>query len=135
VAPPATGELNPRTAAVSIYFPAESSARIQVAIAETVRRQVERKSIRAQMATARRAGLNHRHQKRLRGADMARLREQPIVLDAETEAAKSFRLADGGLNTAILHLRKLRTIPAARDALKLVRQAQNLLMDAEEDAE
>jgi histone acetyltransferase (RNA polymerase elongator complex component) len=122
---------------MSIYVPAESSARIQVAIAETVRRQVERKSLRAQMARARRVGLNHRHHSKLsrEGTDMARLREKPIEIEAETEAAKSFRLADAGLNTAILHLRKLRTIPAARDALKLVRQAQNLVMDAEEDAE
>jgi hypothetical protein len=87
------------------------------------------------MATARRVGLDRRHRNKLKGADMARLREKPVEIEAETEASKSFRLADGGLNTAILHLRKLRTIPAARDALKLVRQAQNLLMDAEEDAE
>jgi hypothetical protein len=119
---------------MTIYLPAESSARIQIAIAETVRRQVERKSIRAQMAAGRRAGLNLRHKSKLKGEDMARLREKPIEIEAETEAAKSFRLADAGLNTAILHLRKLRTIPAARDALKLVRQAQNLVMDAEEDA-
>lgn len=120
---------------MSIYIPAESSARIQVAIAETVKRQVERKSIRAQMSKARAVGLEHRHHNKLQGVSVAKLRDKPIEIEAETEASKSFRLADGGLNTAILHLRKLRTIPAARDALKLVRQAQNLLMDAEEDAE
>jgi len=66
---------------------------------------------------------------------MARLRQKPIEIEVETEAAKHFRLADTGLSIASLHLRKLRTVSAARDALKLVRQAQNLLMDAEEDAE
>lgn len=122
---------------MSLYIPAESSARIQVAIAETVRRQVERKSIRAQMARARRVGLEHRHHDKLarQGVTMAKLRTKPIEIEDETEAAKHFRLADVGFQTAILHLRKLRTIPAARDALKLTRQAQNLLMDAEEDAE
>ena len=122
---------------MSVYLPAESSARIQVAIAETVRRQVERKTIRAQMSAARRVGLARRHQSKpttSEGTTVARIRKEPVELPAETEAAKHFRLADVGLQTAILHLRKLRTIPAARDALKLTRQAQNLLMDAEEDA-
>lgn len=123
---------------MSIYVPAESAARIQVAIAETVRRQVERKSIRAQMAAARRIGLKQRHQEKLSrsvGVEMARPRDaKSVEIESETVATKSFRLADAGLNTAILHLRRLRSIPAARDALKLVRQAQNLLMDAEEEA-
>lgn len=66
---------------------------------------------------------------------MARPRDaKSVEIESETVATKSFRLADAGLNTAILHLRRLRSIPAARDALKLVRQAQNLLMDAEEEA-
>jgi hypothetical protein len=124
------------------YTPAETSARIQQAIAETVRRQVERKNIRADMAAARQVGLARRHQNKLsrmkgRTTVARNSREKPAEVEREideTETARCFRLADGGFQTAIRNLRKLRTIPAARDALKLTRQAQNLLMDAEDDA-
>ena len=122
---------------MSLYVPAESSARIQVAIAETVQRQVERKTIRAEMSAARRVGLARRHNKKLASKGrqaVARVRGAEPEPSEESGAAKHFRLADTGLQTATLHLGKLRSIPAARDALKLVRQAQNLLMDAEEDA-
>lgn len=140
---------------MSIYVPAESSARIQVAIAETVRRQVERKALRAQMATARRIGLDRRHKIKLRREEsaMATRRNPPSDDDAdrlaelarlaqsaskgaareETETERYLRVTDQALQSAMVNLRRLRDISAARDALKLVRQAQNLVMDAQDD--
>ena len=63
--------------------------------------------------------------------------EQPGIPEVEAmlpvvNFEEHFRLADTHLQNAVRHLRKLRHIPAARDALRLVRQAQNNLMDAED---
>jgi hypothetical protein len=109
-------------------------------------RKARRKAIREQFAAARNAGLAKRHAAKLHRKEeaMATRRPEPIDEDRErergkvakeTEAQRCLRLADDGLRVASLNLRRLRDITPARDALKLVRQAQNLLMDAEEDAD
>lgn len=64
--------------------------------------------------------------------------EQPGIPEVEaaipviTDFEQHFRLADWHLQTTVRHLRKLRHLAPAKDALKLVRQAQNLLIDAED---
>jgi len=52
----------------------------------------------------------------------------------ETETEQYLRRVDEHLQSATVNLRRLRDISAARDALKLVRQAHNLVMDAQDDA-
>jgi len=52
----------------------------------------------------------------------------------ETEAEQYLRRVDEHLQSATVNLRRVRDISSARDALKLVRQAHNLVMDAQDDA-
>lgn len=147
---------------MSIYIPAESDRRVQVAVEQTLGRRRARHAIRQQFAVARRIGLAHRHaaksernhamvltKETARNAAKAAARadspaeeqHEQLVLPG-TEATEQspgnleethFRLADQYLQTTVRHLRKLRHLAKARDALKLIRQAQNLLMDAEDE--
>lgn len=53
----------------------------------------------------------------------------------ESTEDRHLRFVRSGLDMSLRHLRPLRTtIPVTRDAIKLIRQVQNLLEDAEDDA-
>lgn len=117
-----------------------------------VRRKDAMSSLRQEMGRARTWGLAQRHKHKEISMALRRFEPEPPLDDDDRKAAptrervrlpekaeqiedqKRIARVDECLRQADLNLRRLRHFAGARDALKLVRQAQNYVIDIEEDA-